>query len=50
MRSDHAEETRYVLQATTRSLHLTVMTRSLGIDVKRDSQLFLNCFHLKLAD
>lgn len=35
MRSDNAEETRYILQGTIRILHLTrVITRSLGIDVK----------------
>ena len=49
MRSDNVEETRSILQDTTRVFHLSIMVRSLGKDARQDSRLFLSCFHFKLA-
>lgn len=49
MRSDNVEETRSILQDTARVFHLNIMVRSLGKDARQDSQLFLSCFHFKLA-
>lgn len=50
MRSDNVEEARSILQGTARIFHPNIMTRSLCIDTKQESHLFLSSFHFKLVD